>query len=102
MKTHTIYATDTFKKIYLTLDRSEQNWIDKTKNKLKINPIGKILHFQWFREKKYLNKRLYFLVDEESKKILLVSFASKKEQQDIINFVLENRYELLAYLKKLN
>ena len=83
------------------MDKNEQNWIDKTKIKLAENPTGKILQFGWFREKKFLNKRLFFIIDEELKKILFVSFASKREQQDVINFVVNNRQELLNYLKNI-
>ena len=95
------YATDTFKEVYESIDQSERQWIDKIKRELEEYPTGKPLSYKWFREKKYLNKRLYFLVDEESKKILLISFASKKEQQKIINFVKANMKELLSYLKSL-
>ncbi|MEK6937321.1 MAG: hypothetical protein AABW58_04590 [Nanoarchaeota archaeon] len=98
---YSTYATDTFKEIYASLDKSEQNWIDKTKKKLAENPTGKILQFSWFREKKFLNKRLFFLIDEELKKILFVSFASKRKQQDVIDFVVNNRQELLSYLKNI-
>ena len=98
---YSTYATDTFKEIYASLDKSEQNWIDKTKKKLAENPTGKILQFSWFREKKFLNKRLFFLIDEELKKILFVSFASKRKQQDVVDFVVNNRQELLNYLKNI-
>jgi len=96
-----IYATDTLKEIYQTLDKSEQDWINKTKDNLKEFPTGKPLGYKWFKEKKYLNKRLFFLIDEESKKVLLVSFASKKDQQKVIGFVKSNMKELLHYLKHL-
>ena len=56
---YSTYATDTFKEIYASLDKSEQNWIDKTKKKLAENPTGKILQFSWFREKKFGNKKFY-------------------------------------------
>ncbi len=98
---YTIYATDTFKKLYASLDGSEQGWIDKIKKQLEAYPTGKPLRYSWFREKKYGNKRLYYLIDESSKKILLVSFAPKKDQQKIINFVTVNMKELLNYLKGL-
>jgi len=101
MERYNVYATDTFKKLYSTLENSEQIWINKIKNNLEESPTGKILHFKWFREKKYLNKRLYYLVDEEYKKILLVAFASKKEQQKIIDFIKADMEELLTYLRGL-
>jgi len=96
-----VYATNTFEELFPTLDGSEQLWIEKIKEKLEENPTGKILHFNWFREKKYLNKRLYFLIDGETKKILLVAFASKKEQQKVIDFIMANMQELLSYLHSL-
>jgi hypothetical protein len=95
------YATDNFKKIFNSLDKSEQDWIEKIKRSFKIYSAGKPLGYKWFREKKYKNKRLYFLVDEEREKVLFLSFASKKNQQEIINFVIANRRELLNYLKSL-
>ena len=101
MEKYQVYATDSFKKLYAALDGSEQQWVDSAKKQLEENPTGKILHFDWFREKKYLNKRLYFLIDEERKKILFVSFASKKEQQKVINFVIANKTELLNFLRNL-
>jgi hypothetical protein len=59
------------------------------------------LHFDWFREKKYLDKRLYFLVNEPRGKILFMAFAQKKEQQRIIDFIVDNKDELLKYLNQL-
>ena len=101
MEKYQVYLIESFEKLFYTLDKSEQQWIDKTKKKLEENPTGKILTFSWFREKKYLNKRLYFLIDENTKKILLISFASKKEQQNIIAFIKTNMKELMDYLRNL-
>ena len=85
-----MFATESFKGIYYTLESNEKLWIDKIKEKLKDFPTGKPLRYKWFREKRYKNKRLYFLISEKKKKILLVSFASKKDQQEIINFINTN------------
>lgn len=94
-----IYETEVFSRIYEDLPGNEKQWIDNIKIKLKTNPTGKILKFSWFREKKYLNKRLYFIVDEKTKNILLISFASKKNQKRLINFVKGNINELLKSIK---
>ena len=101
MKRFNVYVTDTFKKVYSSLDKSEQLWIDKTKGQLEENSSGKIIRFSWFREKKFGNKRLFYLVDEQYKKILFVAFASKKQQQKIIDFIIANMQELLGYLRSL-
>ena len=53
--------------------------------------VGKPLHFDWFREKKLGSKRLYFLINENTKKAVLVAFGDKKEQQKIINHILLNK-----------
>lgn len=96
-----IFATETFRKIYQSLPANEKEWVDTTKENIKESPFGKPLGFPWFREKKFLNKRLYFLIDEQLKRILLVSFASKKDQQQIIDFIKQNMKELLGLLKNI-
>ena len=96
-----IFTLKTFDEVYEALDGSEQQWIQKIKKQLEQQATGKILRFLWFREKKYLNKRLYYLVEEEQKKILFIVFGSKKEQQNIINQVLLKKDELLSLLRGL-
>lgn len=99
-----VYATDTFKELFESLDSNEQQWIKKVKRQLEHseNPGGKILCFDWFREKKYLNKRLFYIIERETRKILFVSFASKKDQQSIINFIKLNMKDLFSFLKSRN
>ena len=97
--TYEIKATQTFIDVYNSLNGNEKQWIENIKLKLTENPSGKILKFYWFREKKYLNKRLYYLIDEDSKRILLVAFASKKDQQKTIDSVILNMQDLLSLLK---
>jgi hypothetical protein len=99
MSNYEVYSTDLFDKLFFTLDGAEQNWIKRMKEQLEEFISGKPLHFSWFREKKFENKRLYFLVDEERKRILFVSFASKKEQQNIIDFILDNRDNFFEILR---
>lgn len=98
-KIYEIYATDSFKKLFDTLDKDEQNWLDKIRGNLEEAITGKPLQFNWFREKKYLNKRLYYLIDELQKKILLVSFASKKDQQNEIDFIIKNKDKFFNLLR---
>ena len=101
MSEYIIYFTDAFKEVYNSIDKSEQQWINKIQKKLEENPTGKILQFSWFREKKYLNKRLYYLIDDNNKKILLVAFAPKKDQQKVIDFIKTNMRDYLDYLRRL-
>ncbi len=87
-----IYETETFVKLYEVMEKDEQEWIAKIKLQLQENPnIGKPLRFAWFREKKFGDKRLYYLIYNNIKRVLLVSFGTKKEQQKIIYHTIENK-----------
>jgi hypothetical protein len=96
-----VYATESFQKLFQSLTKDEHDWIVKLKGQLEGHVTGKPLHYSWFREKKYLDKRLYFLADEEHKKILFMAFAPKKDQQEIIDYIVVNKEELLRHLKGL-
>ncbi len=76
----------------------EKFLIEKVKKNLTEYPTGKILKFYWFREKKFGDKRIYYIIDEELKKILIIAFGSKKEQEGMIEYILQN---MNFYLKKL-
>ena len=89
---YNIYETETFSKLYEVMEKEEKEWVDKIKLKLKDNPnVGKPLRFEWFREKKFGDKRIYYLIYKNLNRILIVSFGSKKEQQKIINHIIENK-----------
>ena len=87
-----VFETQTFSKLYDSLDKDEREWIKKIIKQLKENyAVGKPLRFDWFREKKYKDKRLYYLVYKNLNRVLLVAFGKKKDQQKIIEHVLANR-----------
>ncbi len=89
--------TETCEKTYMQCDHREQIWIDKVKEKLKQNISGKILQVPWLYEKKFESKRLYFIVDLFSQRILLVDFSHKKHQQIIIDEIINQKH--LEYLR---
>tara|TARA_Y100000034_G_C6899159_1_gene415270 strand:- start:891 stop:1187 length:297 start_codon:yes stop_codon:yes gene_type:complete len=95
-----VCETETFSKIYDASDYQEQKWIDKIKDQLSENlRVGRPLRFDWFREKKLDNKRLYYLTNEKSKKAILIAFGTKKDQQKIIDHIILNKEK---YLKLIN
>ena len=53
--------------------------------------VGKPLRYDWFREKKFDNERLFYIINEDSKKAILIAFGSKKDQQKIINHIILNK-----------
>ncbi len=94
-----VFETDTFMKRFHSLEKDEEIWAQKTVSKLAQNPFtGKPLGFEWFREKKFKDKRLYYLIYKELNKILIVSFGNKKEQKQMIESIIRNfdTYKKLA------
>ncbi len=94
-----VFETEPFSEVYATLEKKEQEWIEKIKTQLAENlTVGKPLRYDWFREKKLDNKRLYFLINEKTKKAILLAFGTKKEQQKIINHIILNKERYLALI----
>ena len=52
------------------------------------NQVGQPIRFEFFREKKFNGKRMYFLVYNEWNAILLVTFSDKKEQPKVITEII--------------
>ena len=97
-----VLETETFSHLFETLEGKEKDWIKKVIQQLQENAaVGKPLRFKWFREKKFGGKRLYYLVYKNSNAVLLVAFGAKKEQQKIINYVLENRKRYQRIVEKI-
>ncbi len=87
-----VLETEAFSRLFETLEKIEKDWIKKIIEQLKKSAdVGKPLRFEWFREKKFGRKRLYYLVYKKSSTILLVAFGSKKKQQKIIEHILQNK-----------
>ena len=87
-----VLETNTFSRLFETLEKKEKEWIKKVIRQLKENSdVGKPLKFDWFREKKLGGKRLHYLVYGKSNTVLLVAFGGKKDQKKIISQVLQNR-----------
>ncbi len=87
-----IRETDEFHHIFEELEPAEKAWVLKIVEQLKLNPYnGKPLGYRWFREKKWEGKRLYYLIYQNNEIILLASYGDKKDQKEIITFILENR-----------
>jgi|SRR3989344_2283606 len=94
-----VYETEAFLRLYGASEKVEQQWIEKIKDQLKENlHVGQPLRFDWFREKRFGGKRLYYLINESSKKAVLIAFGTKKEQQSIINYILVNKERFLKQI----
>ena len=94
-----VFETELFTKICDACDNQEKVWIEKIKDKLVENLlVGKPLRFNWFREKKFGNKRLYFLINEKTMKAVLIAFGTKKDQQEIIAHIIVNKEKYLRLI----
>jgi mRNA-degrading endonuclease RelE of RelBE toxin-antitoxin system len=98
-----LFTTSEFNNDFLKLDESDKKRVRKIMNELKIKgeDIGKPLGRKYFREKKFGNKRLYFLVYKDQLIVLAVGISNKKMQQDTINKILLELKNYEGYIKKL-
>lgn len=84
------------------LDKNEQYIIDQIVNRLIENPwMGDILRYPFIREKRIRGKRLYYLIYEEWKAVLIVGISDKKTQQTTIDTIIELLPEYKTYVRKL-
>lgn len=84
---YNVYKSPKFqKKIEKLLSKKELEELDSFINDLKKGIIhGKSLAYEFFREKKIKGKRIYFLLYDEIKIILLINCSNKKYQQETID-----------------
>ena len=72
------------------LTKEEKTRIDKIEDEIAEKSFaGKPLGFEFLREKRISDKRVYFIVYEELKGVLMVSLSDKKAQQETINKIKE-------------
>jgi mRNA-degrading endonuclease RelE of RelBE toxin-antitoxin system len=96
---NSVYETETFSKLYEAAEKREQEWIEKIKDQLTENlRVGKPLRFDWLREKRLGNKRLFFLINDSTNKAVLVAFGSKKGQQKLIDHIILDKEQYLRFV----
>ncbi|HIH17976.1 MAG TPA: hypothetical protein HA282_01240 [Nanoarchaeota archaeon] len=86
-----VFRSDWYDQKVQKLDKSEQQIISKFEQRLKEQPYsGKPLGYKFFREMRFGNKRLLFLVYDEHSSIFLVTITDKKAQQHEIDLIKTN------------
>ncbi len=102
MEEFEVLQTIPFAALFEKLDKRERKWVQKMKKQLTLNPFaGKPLYQDWFREKKFEDKRLYYIVSAKDQRVLLFAFGTKKEQQKIIDHLLANKEKYWLLLTRL-
>ncbi|MBI1973692.1 hypothetical protein HYS54_02665 [Candidatus Micrarchaeota archaeon] len=82
MPVYRVFIEPEFEVNLSKLPRFELERIKKIRDQLKENPYaGKPLGYDWFREKRLNGNRLYYLVYESLKAVLVVTMSDKKAQQ---------------------
>ncbi|MEK6938272.1 MAG: hypothetical protein AABX04_04475 [Nanoarchaeota archaeon] len=86
-----VLGTETYLHEIKNLSKEYQEAAEKIPSKLAENPLlGKPLGYPFLREKRIKEKRIYYLIYEELKLVLLVAVSGKKDQQDTINHIQGN------------
>ena len=80
-------------------EREEVGNIER--KQLKENPyVGDPLGFQFFRKKKIGGKRVYYLIYEDLKAVLMIAVSDKKTQQATINEIRSHLKEYYEVVKE--
>jgi len=91
------------KKADKLLTKIEKSELDSLISDLKNDKIvGKVLTYEFLREKKIGSKRVYFLLYEDINIALLVSISTKKYQQETIDEIKYLLPEFKVYAYKLS
>ena len=100
--TYAVYTTERFEKKIDKLSDADKEIIQKICLQLKDNPyVGDAIRYQFFREKRIREKRIYYLVYDDLNVVLVVAFGGKKTQQDTIDEIVRLFPEFRIYAKKL-
>lgn len=88
MKRYKVFRSFNFQKEISKYDKNIQDRVDKIEDKLMYNSeYGNPLGTKWFRESRFENYRIYYLVYEDLQAIYIVAISSKKDQQKAINTI---------------
>lgn len=102
MKKYAVYTTADFDKDLFNLSGAEQDKIEKIFLQLSVNPyVGDAIRYRFFREKRLKEKRIYYLIYEDLKSVLVVAMSGKKDQQKVINSIVNYLDKFKLYLDKL-
>ena len=97
-----VFTTKEFNDDFNKLDESDKKRVRKIMEQLKEqgDNVGKPLGKQYFREKKFGEKRLYFLIYKQFTIILAVGISDKKMQQITINKIISEIKEYEKFIVK--
>lgn len=90
------------KKLYKLIPQALQGQTWKRIRGLAKNPYsGKQLRYPFIRELKIEKFRIYFIIFDKEIVVLLVNVSDKKDQQEVIDWICDNKKLLYNYVKNL-
>lgn len=88
MERYKVFRSVSFQDEIVKYDKNIQDRVDKIEDKLMYNPkYGNPLGTEWFRESRFENYRIYYLVYDDLQAIYIVAISGKKDQQKTINTI---------------
>lgn len=100
---YAVYITESFEKEIGKLSESDKEIIKKTFLQLRENPyVGDQIRYKFFREKRVREKRIYYLVYDDLKIVLIVALGGKKAQEETIDKIVKYFNEYRKYAEKLS
>jgi mRNA-degrading endonuclease RelE of RelBE toxin-antitoxin system len=101
--TYAVYVLEVFDKEMNKLSPDYSLQIEKIFLQLKENPyVGDAIRYKFFREKRIKEKRVYYLVYDDLKIVLMVAIGGKKAQQETIDKIITYFEEYRTYAEKLS
>jgi len=89
-------------RIIQRLSLNDQNRFDNLVKQIENNPyVGDSLQIKFFREKRFDGKRVYFIIFEDLKAVLVVAISDKRTQQKTIDFIRNNLNNYRELLKEI-
>ncbi|MEK6860462.1 MAG: hypothetical protein AABY07_00685 [Nanoarchaeota archaeon] len=86
-----VFRTEEFERLmHKLLTKEQQDRVIKIEEEIsKVGFTGDPLGLNFLREKRISEKRIYFLIYEDLKSVLMVSISNKKTQQETIDKIKE-------------
>jgi mRNA-degrading endonuclease RelE of RelBE toxin-antitoxin system len=100
---YSVYALNVFDKEMNKLPEFDKEIIQKILLQLKENPyVGDQIRYKFFREKRVREKRIYYLVYDDLKIVLMVAIGGKKVQEETIDEIVKYFKEYRKYVERLS
>ena len=100
---YAVYTLNVFDKEMNKLSKYDKEIIQKIFLQLKEDPyVGNSLRYKFFREKRVREKRIYYLIYDDLKIVLIVAIGGKKAQEETIDEIIMYFNEYRKYAEKLS